>query len=447
MDLAEIEAELLRELDKLASDETILIDSEETLSDLYLSIDSNKDGIKNSEKIFKSIHDDYMHDKCHSSTYFSWIDSVAIDHDSDVDLLASLKDEIELEAQEEQRRIQNRRIQSKRKRQLQASIERVNCLHLSQSASRLQVVIRCFLSQRRTAKIQMLRRAILNLVRTTEFIPKRRFLHKWNDFRLHENALLRISSWLQRKRTYRLLQTVSMTHALSKIKKIIINRVLANSFQCWFAKIEFLRHQESLTQSRLKSAVIIQSIMRRKLGCKIMIQKVLLKRTHAAIIIQSHHRGRNSRILRDVIILSIKNKESEAAHRIQTFLRSKLTRNRYIEVLKNISGDRHEIDDAFNRESDDVDLILDDLNDLIHREGDDEVYWRPQFPQVRLQHPDDYVSPPTSSSNVKEKSWEEWNMSEKVYHVRNIHRFQVHIIIWIEITVNFIFTTYYSHSC
>lgn len=428
MNLEEIEAELLQELDALALDETVLLDSEESCLDHYLKLDSHRPvstlTLDESELLPSNSSEDHQNDNLHSSTYFSWIDAIPIDS-GDLDLLTSLTEEIELEAEQERLLIQKRKTHAKRKRELHASIERVHFLHQSDSASRLQMVVRGFLSRRRTERKQRIRKGILKLFNIMDTIQRKRTYFIWNDYFLKQKSFNRIAKWIMNMKSYQIIRKVSICFAYEILYTVWRRRMIQTIMLHWNDEVNNLRDQDAIIEKRKHAVTCIQSITRRNIAIEFVKQKRLAKRDYAATIIQSHLRRLQARQVRDSILHQLHVQKANAAIQLQSFFRGRTTRRRFTEVIKQAQQADMELVHVFNFDNDDADILLYDFEDMMRAESNIETDWKPELPQVKTRQKSSNTSYEEMlgkiSSRDKEVIEDKWNVSERVYEVGTFH--------------------------
>jgi len=430
MNLHDIEAELLQELDALALDETVLLDSEESCLDHYLNLDSHRPisttTFDESENLSATIYDHDWHDSLHPSAYFSWIESVPM-NSGDIDLLSTLTEEIETEAEAERLLIQQRRAQAKREREIQASIERVHYLHMSDSASRLQMVVKGFLSRRRTERKQRLRKGILKWSNIADNIQRKRAHLIWIEYIRQQNSVNRITKWIMNMKSYQILRKVSMYIGFETICTLWRRRIIRMMMQHWYDKIRFLRQQEAVILRTNHSAIRIQSITRMHGSIKVALQKSLAKQNAAATVIQSLTRGSQARQLRHLLLCQIHIQKANAAIKLQSFFRCKMTRRRFIKVVQQSLQAHTDLDEAFNVEKDEVDRLLNDFDDMMQEEPDTAIGWQPKLPPVQTRQISSNKSTNLDEERLGKTSspytnpvTDEWNISERVYQVGRI---------------------------
>lgn len=308
-----------------------------------------------------------------------------------------MQEEIEIEAQQECIRQNNKRSIIVRKRAMEASKERLKCANQNSSAQCVQRTFREYRRRKISSQMRATCRGFQYICNTRERLTLKYSFRSWIENTTKKRAgiiiLLYLHAYSKRRKKRRSKLSEALSHLMSTMTK-------RRFFLFWTIYLSTMKLQETLMHQLKSSTITIQNTFRRYQA------KCILKRyqeEYAATMIQKHFRGhwirKSLRIIKENEIMM-----SRAAILIQKLYRGYSSRTHLNKVmLKNYSYADTDLDKILiGEEIDFLDEIFGTMEDVT-----DSFQWKPCKPKRKsvgqISTPMKFKEESTSTIEVRDR--------------------------------------------
>ena len=345
------------------------------------------DEMTDDDKMKRSVTRDIeKHSVCESKS-LAWME---VGFDSNRGDIVDSLEEIERETKEEQLVKRIKRKEGQRQREILISKERVNHARLGNAANSLQLIIRSFISRRRTARNELFRVGIVKMMNVIVNLSLRNALQGWVQGVAYCREARRIAGWLRWNYKRRQVEfkdrMILRNEILRKIVDIAHFRRYEEALKIWRSFLGAQRDKERIARKIALSVLILQCVVRSHLS-RLRVHQLREKLQRSSVeVIQSCWRRFVARKSYQSLQDEFKIKRTNAAICIQKVFRSVRVRRRFKQALRErLSYQDCELEDIFEN---DVELMVQNMIDTsdgsIHV-GSQSGDWKPELPKITLE--------------------------------------------------------------
>ena len=301
-------------------------------------------------------------------------------------ILDKLREAVELEAREEHQKKKGKRLESRRKREIKASRERVYNFQVNSAANQIQSQVRMYQIRGRIAREVRNRNCIAKLLNALDSAKGETYFEMWRKRTYMLKAADRLVRWARICLEMKYRQKINHCHKVIRLQVIVERYHNKCSLGRWRDHVRGLK-------KRLRSITLIQSHYRKKVAQRKVRRRQSAKRFCATIEIQRVVRGCLARRYCSDLQESTLKVKGKASAIIQRAYRGARIRSRLIRAVHNKYDHRDiELDELLDNNHDDeleellggVDQFLDDINVFDDVEDSSVSVWKPKIPEMSV---------------------------------------------------------------